>query len=234
LTDTALAHLRDSLASYRVGGDNALRTLILEEGMKYEKGSIPPEDAQFLETRQFQVAEVARWFRIPPHKIGELSHATFTNIEHQGLEYVVDTLQPWLVRWEQELKRKLFLDDPDFFAEHLITGLLRGDMAARANFHRTLFYIGAESPNDIRDVENMNPILDEDGNPDPAGNMYFAQNNLATLDTIANPPAPLPTSAPPPGGMSDDMDEMDDEAAVVQGPYHHNGHTAISSWEPSP
>jgi HK97 family phage portal protein len=208
LSDTAIAHLRDSLDKYRIGGENAMKTMVLEEGMTYERGSIPPNDAQFLETRQFQVTEVCRWFRIPPHKIGYLENATFSNIEHQGLEYVVDTLQPWLVRWEQELKRKLFADEPAYFAEHLVLGLLRGDQQARSNYYRTRFYIGSMSPNDIRELENENPILDVDGDPDPAGDKYYIQNNLATLDAIAS----RTTVAPTPGGaFPQDVDEAPED-----------------------
>jgi HK97 family phage portal protein len=217
LSDIALGHLRDSLAAFR--GADALKTMILEEGMTYERSAIPPEDAQFLETRQFQVEEVARWFRIPPHKIGHLTHATFTNIEHQGLEYVVDTLQPWLVRWEQELKRKLFADDPDHFAEHQILGLLRGDQTARANYYRTRFYLGSISPNDIRELENENPITDAEGNPDPAGDLYYIQNNLATLGAIAGTTGPIQTMTRPDG----------EQYALI--PLHHNGHTAPLPWK---
>lgn len=235
LSDTAQQHLRESLDRYRMGGDDALKVLLLEEGMKYERATIPPEDAQFLETRQFQVVEVARWFRLPPHKLQELTHATFSNIEHQGLEYVVDTLQPWLVRWEQELKRKLFVDDPEFFAEHQVLGLLRGDQQARSNYYRTLFYIGAVSPNDIRELENQNPIVDADGDLDPSGNMYFCQNNLATLQTIAKqktvpprsggfPPNPGPAPDEPEDDEADEEHEEEaEERASRVAHLHHNG-----------
>ena len=236
LSDTAQQHLRESLDRYRIGGDDAMKVLLLEEGMKYETATIPPEDAQFLETRQFQVVEVARWFRLPPHKIQELTHATFSNIEHQGLEYVVDTLQPWLVRWEQELKRKLFVDETDFFAEHQVLGLLRGDQQARSNYYRTLFYIGAVSPNDIRELENQNPIVDEDGDLDPSGNMYFCQNNLATLQTIAKqttvPPrgggfgSPPPAMVPAENGTEPEEDEEDQGGQAT----HRNGFTTMP-WE---
>lgn len=244
LSDTAQQHLRESLDRYRVGGDDALKVLLLEEGMTYERATIPPEDAQFLQTREFQVVEIARWFRIPPHKIAELTHATFSNIEHQGLEYVVDTLQPWLVRWEQELKRKLFADDPDYFAEHQVLGLLRGDQQARSNYYRTLFYIGAISPNDIRELENQNPIVDGDGDLDPAGDMYFCQNNLATLATIAKqttlppsssgfPPRPAPASTPfedeEENEEEGEEEDEEDQAAHLRTP-HRNGVTSIP-WE---
>jgi HK97 family phage portal protein len=183
-------------------------------------------------TRQFQTTEIARWFRIPPHKIAEMSHSTYTNIEHQAQEYVVDTLQPWLVRWEQEAKRKLFADDPDLFAEHLVLGLLRGDQQARSNYYRTLFYIGALSPNDIRELENQNPLVDADGEPDPAGNMYFTQNNLATLGAIAGTSAPsgMPSVGGAPNDLSEDEDDTaeeedgDDTMAFATGPPTLNGH----------
>lgn len=219
LSDTALAHLRDSWTQLYGGPESSNKPAILEEGMTWERIGVPPEDAQFLETREFQVSEVARWFRIPPHKIAHMKEATFSNIEHQAQEYVVDTLTPWAVRWEQELKRKVFMNNSEFFAEHLFTALLRGDQQARSNFYRTRFYIGSLSPNDIRELENENPILDEDGTPDPAGDMYYIQNNLATLATIAGTRAPVQTMTTPEG----------EQFALV--PIHHNGHTAPLPWD---
>ena len=185
LSEEALQHLRDTWSSQYQGPSNSFKPAILEEGMTWERLGIPPDDAQFLQTREFQIVEIARWFRIPPHKIEHLLNATFSNIEHQSLEYVTDTLMPWLVRWEQEISRKLFLDEQRFFAEHLVQGLLRGDQAARANYYRTLFYLGVFSPNDIRELENQNPIQSPDGELDPAGDLYFLQNNLATIGNVA-------------------------------------------------
>ena len=178
LSDKAVAHLRDSLRERHGGPQRSNAPLILEEGMQYKRQAIPPNEAQFIETRQFGIEDIARLFRIPPHKIQHLMRATFNNIESQSLEYVNDTLMPWLVRWEQELFCKLFLDT-DFFAEHLVTGLLRGDMAARADYMWKRFQMGSLSPDDIREVENENPI------GTPAGEAYYIQANMASLDSVA-------------------------------------------------
>lgn len=211
LSDPALQHLRESWTQMYGGPGNAQKPAILEEGMKWERIGVPPEDAQFLQTREFQVSEVARWFRIPPHKIAHLKEATFSNIEQQSIEYVTDTLMPWLVRWEQELKRKLFALEQQFFAQHVVQGLLRGDQQARAAYYQTLFYLAGLSPNDIRELEEMNPILDENGEPDPAGDMYFMQNNLSTIDAIAGRGLPTQT-----------VMQNGEQFALV--PIHSNGH----------
>lgn len=182
LSDLAAKHLRESFAQLYSGPANAGKPGILEEGMKWKQLGIPPEQGQFLETRQFQVIEVCRWFRMPPHKIQDLSGAKYANIEQQNLEYVTDTLMPWLVRWEQQIKRKLFADDPEFFAEHLTLGLLRGDAAARATFYKEMFGLAAISPNDIRESENFNPI-------GPDGDTYFvASNNYTPLQFAVREP----------------------------------------------
>lgn len=211
LSESAVQRLRESWQTIYGGPGNAMKVAILEEGMTYEKLGMPPNDAQFLETREFQVREVARWFRMPPHKVGDLAEATYSNIEHQALEYVTDTLLPWLTRWEQELKRKLFPDD-DYFAEHAVQGLLRGDQAARASFYKDLFGMGALSPNEIRSLENFNEI-------GPVGDEKFiAQNNYATINQVvglAVPEAPRPLVPAVPGrngnGTHPPEDEEDDD-----------------------
>ena len=156
------------------GPKNAHKPKVLEEGMKWTQTGIPPEESQFLETRQFQVEEIARWFRMPPHKIQHLLRATFSNIEAQSIEYVVDTLMPWAVRIEQETKRKLLRKaDGDLFVKHNFNSLLRGDSAARADFYAKRFSIGTLSQNDIRALEDENPI-------GPDGDVYYVPvNNMA-------------------------------------------------------
>lgn len=182
LSDMAAKHLRESWSEVYAGPANAGKPGILEEGMKWQQLGIPPEQGQFLETRQFQVIEVCRWFRVPPHKIQDLSGAKYANIEQQNLEYVTDTLMPWLTRWEQQLKRKLFGDDVEYFAEHLVLGLLRGDQTARAAYYKTRFDLATLSPDDIRELENENPLpASERG-----GTMYFlAANNYQPLRFVA-------------------------------------------------
>lgn len=158
LSEEGADNLRRSWHQRYAGADKSAQVLILEEGMKFQKLGIPPDDAQFLETRQFQVEEIARWFRIPPHKIQHLANATFSNIESQAIEYVQDCLMPWMIRWEQEVQRKLLGVDAVEFSQHVVTSLLRGDQAARSTFYREQFNVGALSQNDIRELENMNPV----------------------------------------------------------------------------
>jgi hypothetical protein len=161
---------------------------ILEQGLEFSAISFSPEDAQFIESRQFQVEDIARWFRVPPHKIGHLLRSTNNNIEHQSLEYVNDTLMPWLVRWEQEIRRKLVEAD-DVTVEHLVVGLLRGDAASRSTYYRERFNIGTLSQNDIRELENENPI---DG-----GDTYYVQGNLLPSEVAATAPMVMkPTPKP--------------------------------------
>ena len=174
LSQPALKNLRESWAKRFKGAGKSHKAIILEEGMDIARIGVPPEEAQFLETREFQVVEICRWFRIPPHKIQHLKQATFSNIESQNIEYVVDTLTPWSVRWEQELKRKIFFDTPEYFAEHLFSGLLRGDQAQRSTYYRNMFYIGAKSPNDILECENENPY--------EGGDAHYVPANMARIN----------------------------------------------------
>ena len=203
LGEGAQENLRKSWADRYGGPYNASKPAILEEGMKWERIGIPPEEAQFLETRMFQVEEVCRWFRMPPHKIQHLLRATFSNIAHQAIEYVVDTLTPWLTRWEQEIQRKLFVGEPDLFAEHLTLGLLRGDEAARVAFYNGMFMIGSMSQNDIREAENMNGI-------GPEGDVYYIPLNMVRSEDAAEGlPQNMKTPTDNPSGVGDgNLDEM--------------------------
>jgi HK97 family phage portal protein len=193
MTPDAHRQLREEFERIYRGASNAAKTAILEQGLKYTKIGIPPEEAQFIESRQFQVEEVCRWFRVPPHKIQHLLRATFSNIEHQGIEYVTDTLQPWLVRWEQEVARKLFGDDPEYFAEHLIDGLLRGDSVSRSTYYHNMVFSGLMTPNEVRELENLNPM---DGGDD-----LLVQSAMVTLASISDPKEEAPPTdnnpAPP-------------------------------------
>jgi HK97 family phage portal protein len=141
------------------GLEKAHKAAILEEGMDVKAIGIPPEDAQFLETRKFQRGEIASFFHIPPHMIGDLEKATFSNIEQQSLEFVVYTMRPWLVRWEQAINMKLLNvnEQKDYFAEFLVDGLLRGDFVSRTQGYWTAIQGGWLSPNEIRELENKNP-----------------------------------------------------------------------------
>jgi len=155
--------LQDSWEARFKGAANAHKTAVLEQGLQFKALGVPNKDAQWIEMREFSVSELARWLRIPPHKIAHMRDATFSNIESQAREYVIDTLQPWLVRWEQEITRKLISDRKTVFAEHLVDGLLRGDTTIRFNAYQTAIASGWMSPNEARALENLNPVdgLDE-------------------------------------------------------------------------
>lgn len=188
MSKEAQQRLKQTLQNEHQGVDKAHRLLILEEGMKYNKNSIPPNDAQWLETRQFQRNEMAAFFRIPPHMIGDLERATFSNIEHQSLEFAMYTMRPWLIRFERSMKRQLLVgnEKDKYFIEFLIDALMRGDAQSRAAFYKEMYYMGSMSPNEIREKENMNPITDSDGNLIPEGDEYMTQQNMMALSQILN------------------------------------------------
>jgi len=177
LSDQGSANLRKSLNEKYAGLGNAHRIMLLEEGMKYVKVGINPIEAQLLEERQYQVEDIARIYGVQLHKIGHLLHATFSNIEHQGIEFATDTMLPWCVNWEMEYDRKLF-DTREYYTKHSLEGLLRGDTAARAAFYRELSYLGAICADEIRENEDMNPL------PDGIGKRYFVQANMVPLDKV--------------------------------------------------
>jgi len=156
-------------------GTNRHKTAVLEDGMKYTEIGMSNEDAQFLETRKYSVTDIARIFRIPPHMIGDLDRSTNNNIEHQGIEFVVHTIRPWLVRWEQAIKKALIVED-DVFVEFNVDGLLRGDMKSRYEAYRSGIESGHLTRNEARSLENRNSIdgLDEPLTP---MNMQQGKNN---------------------------------------------------------
>lgn len=170
--------VRESWNSVYRGVNNAHKIAVLEEGMKYQQIGIPPEEAQFLETRKFQINEIARLYRIPPHMVGDLDKSSFSNIEQQSLEFVKYTLDPWVIRWEQSLQRSLFLpgEKGKYFIKLNVDGLLRGDYQSRMNGYAVGRQNGWFSANDIREMENMNPIPDEEG-----GNLYLVNGAMTKL-----------------------------------------------------
>ena len=171
--------VRDSWNRGFSGSQNAGKVAILEEGMKYTPISIAPEQAQFLETRKFQINEIARIFRVPPHMVGDLEKSSFSNIEQQSLEFVKYTLDPWVVRWEQSLSRALFTPDEKtcYFFKFNLEGLLRGDYQSRMNGYATARQNGWMSANDIRELENLDRIPEEDG-----GDLYLINGNMLPLN----------------------------------------------------
>ena len=171
--------VRESWNSVYRGVNNAHKIAVLEEGMKYQQIGIPPEEAQFLETRKFQINEIARLYRIPPHMVGDLDKSSFSNIEQQSLEFVKYTLDPWVIRWEQSLQRSLLLpgEKGKCFIKLNVDGLLRGDYQSRMNGYAVGRQNGWFSANDIREMENMNPIPDEQG-----GNLYLINGAMTKLE----------------------------------------------------
>lgn len=173
----AADRLREQWERMHRGPDRAHRTAVLPTGVKAHELSGSNEAAQFLETRQYQVVEVCRQFRMPPHMIQDLSRSTYSNIEVQGTEFVQHCLLPHCKRWEAAIARDLLTDD-QLFAEHSMTALLRGDSAARSTYYREMLNIGVLSVNEIRELENLNPI-------GPEGDQRFMQVNMTTLQQIA-------------------------------------------------
>jgi HK97 family phage portal protein len=157
LSENAHKRLRESFDQRYSGSDNAGKTLIVEEGMKIERLSMTNDDAQFLESRKFSRSEISGITRVPPHMIGDLERATFSNIEHQDLAFVKHALRPWLVRWEQALTRDLFRGS-DLLPEFNVDGLARGDLKSRYQAYAIGRNWGWLSANDIREKENLNPI----------------------------------------------------------------------------
>ena len=159
-------------------GKNSHNVAVLEEGMTYKPMSVPPNDAQFLETRKFQIDEIARIFRVPPHMVGDLDKSSFSNIEQQSLEFVKYTLNPWVIRWEQAMHKALLLpsEKQHYFIKFNVDGLLRGDYQSRMNGYAVGRQNGWLSANDIREMENLNPISEEEG-----GNLYLINGNMTKL-----------------------------------------------------
>ncbi len=183
--------LREQIQKHHNGVTNAHKLLILEEGMELAGNTIPPDDSQFLQTREFSVVEICRWFRIPPIKVQDLSRSTFNNIEQQNINYVTDSLTGWLTRWESEIWSKLLtpLDKSmGVSVKHNVNALLRGDIKSRGIFYKTMWSLGAFSTNEIRSLEDMNPV---DG-----GDKHFVPLNHTTLQqagstTVASPIAAM-------------------------------------------
>ncbi len=170
--------VREAWQSQFGGSGNSNKIAVLEEGMKYTPIGISPEQAQFLETRKFQIDEIARIFRVPPHMVGDLEKSSFSNIEQQSLEFVKYTLDPWVIRWEQSIMRTLLTADEkkQYFAKFNLDGLLRGDYASRMSGYATARQNGWMSANDIRELENLDRIPAEEG-----GDLYLINGAMTKL-----------------------------------------------------
>jgi HK97 family phage portal protein len=172
MTKEAIANLLASFDRRHSGASKAGRSAYLEKGYEIEPIGIPQKDAQFIETRKHQVTEIARWFRLPPHKIGDMEKTNFSNIEQQNIDFVTDSIMPWVSRLEQEADQKLH-DSPGILTKIAINGLLRGDSQARSEMYNKMWNIGTYSINDIRRLEDLDPI---DG-----GDEHFVPLNMIAL-----------------------------------------------------
>jgi HK97 family phage portal protein len=206
LSEAAKGKLRESWERQHRGPGNAGRTAVLEQGVTWQATGMPPQDAQFILSRQFGLQEVARIYRMPLHKLQDLSHATFGNIEQQGLEFVTDTLLPYLVRFEQAARRSLIpqRDRGTYFVKHAVDALLRGDLPSRYAAYATGRQWGWLSADDVREKEDLNPL------PDGVGEEYLKPLNMVPAGTpyvapvAPSPPDPPGTDQPPKGGSSAD------------------------------
>ena len=174
LSKEAVEHLIDSFENRHKGSKNAFKVGMLQEGMKWTATSIPPAEAQFLETRKFDVVETARWFRMPLSKIQDLTNAHFKNVEQENVNYTTDTLMPWAVRFEEEAEFKL-IKDPSIEVVFNFASLLRGDQKARSEYQKKQFDMGAMSPNEIRIAEGRNPDSTDE---------FFMQSSMMTVESI--------------------------------------------------
>ncbi len=211
-TDQAVKSFKEMIESRHTGVDRAHKFLQLYQGAKYDRLGIPPNDAQFLETRKFQVEEIARWFKLPPHKIGAMEHATFSNIEHQDLEYYKSCLRAWLVRWEQEINRKCIASTERNlqFVEHLVEGFLRGDLQSRYSAYAVGRQWGWLSANRICEFENLDPLP-------KGGDVFLVPQNMAPADRIDDViDAQTRPPAPPAKPAAKDDPEPDPAARAVE------------------
>ena len=176
-----IARVKESWNAGYQGSSNAHKVALLEEGMKFHQIGIPPEQAQFLETRKFQINEIARIFRVPPHMVGDLEKSSFSNIEQQSLEFVKYTLDPWVIRWEQSLTQALLLpsEKQSLFIRFNLDGLLRGDYESRMKGYSTGIQNGFYSVNDVRALEDLNLLSDAEG-----GNLHVLNGNMVKLKDV--------------------------------------------------
>jgi HK97 family phage portal protein len=183
LKKEARENLREEFQRVHQGPDRAHRMAILSGGLKWQAVGLPPEDSQFLESRAFQIVEVARWFNVPPQLLRDLTRATFSNVEQQNLDFLTYTMLPWLIRWEQQYRRKLLLPDErdELFFQHHCKAMLRADMVARYNSYAVGRQWGWLSADDVREEENLNPL------PNGEGETYMVPANMAPARTFLEP-----------------------------------------------
>lgn len=175
--------LRNAMAATYSGLGQSHRFMLLEEGMKIEKVGIPPEDSQFLESRQFQIPEMARWFNLPPHKLKDLTRSSFSNIESEQISFVTDSILPWLIRFEQNFNMQLLTDAEKYqqklYFRHNVDGLLRGNSTDRANYYKAMWSSGFMTQNEVREKEDMDPSSNA-----YADELFIPLNNMIPLSKI--------------------------------------------------
>lgn len=204
---------REHLQTAYQGAKGTGRPLVMDNGGKVDRLGIPPEDAQYLQTREFQVEEIARWFRVSPLKIGHQKRSPgWSTLEATNTDHVVDCLMPWALRWEAEAKRKLLRDRPGVTLKHYFQGLMRGDSVARSGYYRTLIFSGVMTPNEARALEDVPP------SSSPNADRLIVQTSMGLLDDLGREPAatatfgtPLPPDDPEPPGEEPDADDAEDD-----------------------
>jgi HK97 family phage portal protein len=207
LSPEAAERLRENWERVHRGPDKAQKTAILTGGLKAHELGVTNEQSQFLEARRYQTEEICRIYRVPPHMVQDLSRSSFSNIEHQGLDFVQHTLLPWIRRWESAIVRDLIDEDDKYFVEFDVRGLLRGDAATRAAYYSTMSSLGVLSINEIREFESLNPV--------EGGDERFVQLNMQTLANAVNNPSPqgpVPEPAPTPLSLSPPSNEKKSKA----------------------
>lgn len=208
LSQTGAERLKESWEGAHRGLTNSQRVAVLEEGVEWQTIGIPPEQAQFLETRKYTRTEIAALYRVAPHKIGDLERATFSNIEEQNIDHWQSAIRPWLVQIEQALRRDLFqisAGKRKLFAEHLIEGLLRGNSQGRAAYLQTMRQNGVLNGDEWRAMDNLNPI------PDGKGKIFWQPANMLELGAKAAEPEPEPEPEPTLPDAAEDQDDEPDE-----------------------
>ena len=182
LDPQTLANMSESLRASYSGLGNSHRLMLLEEGLKMERVTMPNNDSQFLESRQFQIPEIARWFNLPPHKLKDLTKSSFSNIESEQISFVTDSILPWLIRIEQSYNAQL-LTDPEkrrgLYTKHTVEGLMRGSAKDRAEYYTKMFGIGAITINEIREKEDCDPSDNK-----YADELFVPVNNMIPLSKI--------------------------------------------------
>lgn len=199
LSKDATKRLAEQFEQQHAGLSNVAKTLILEEGLDVSTVSMTSEDAQFLETRRFQVEDIARFFGVPPHMIGhtEKQSSWGTGVEQQTLGFLIFTVLPWLTRFEQEFNRKLFPRSP-FYAQFKVQGLMRGDSKARSEYYSSGHQNGWLTTNEIRRAEDLEPV--------PGGDTLFVQTNLAPMEKLISGDLPAANPKPTQTNAQDETD----------------------------